>query len=182
MMEAVTFCPANRQEWRQWLQEHHASARSVWLVYYKKQANRPTLSWSEAVDEALCFGWIDSTARTIDEEKFMQFFTKRKAGSVWSKINKEKIKRLTAAGLMTPAGRKCVALARKNGSWSILDEAEALIIPKDLEQAFTSRRGSKAHFRSLSRSVQKTYLQKLVLAKRPETRLKRIQEIVNLGE
>ncbi|WP_440135016.1 YdeI/OmpD-associated family protein, partial [Chitinophaga sancti] len=95
-MEAVTFCPANRQEWRQWLQENHENAASVWLVYYKKKANRATLSWSEAVDEALCFGWIDSTARPIDEEKFMQFFTKRKAGSAWSKINKEKVKRLTA--------------------------------------------------------------------------------------
>ncbi|WP_343672939.1 YdeI/OmpD-associated family protein [Chitinophaga sp.] len=177
-----TFCPANRQEWRQWLQENHASAQSIWLVYYKKRANRPTLTWSEAVDEALCFGWIDSTARPIDEEKFMQFFTKRKPTSVWSKINKEKIRRLTAAGLMMPAGRQCISLARKNGSWSILDEVEALKIPKDLEQAFKSKRGSKAHFTTLSRSVQKSYLQRLVLAKRPETRLKRIQEIVNLGE
>lgn len=181
-MEAVTFCPASRQEWRQWLQEHHERAASVWLVYYKKKANRPSLSWSEAVDEALCFGWIDSTARPIDEEKFMQFFTKRKAGSAWSKINKDKVKRLTAAGLMMPAGRKCIALARKNGSWSILDEVEAGRIPKDLEDAFTSKRGSKAYFTALSKSVQKIYLSKLVLAKRPETRLKRIQEIVNLGE
>lgn len=181
-MEVLTFCPANRQEWRQWLQQHHDNTQSVWLVYYKKQANRPTITWSEAVDEALCFGWIDSTARPIDEEKFMQFFTKRKATSVWSKINKEKIKRLTAAGLMTPAGRKCISLAQKNGSWSILDEVEELKIPKDLEKAFKEKRGSKAHFTGLSRSTQKSYLQKLVLAKRPETRLKRIQEIVSLGE
>ncbi|WP_343693285.1 YdeI/OmpD-associated family protein [Chitinophaga sp.] len=181
-MEAVTFCPSNRQEWRQWLQENHDSAQSVWLVYYKKQANRPTITWSDAVDEALCFGWIDSTARTIDEERFMQFFTRRKANSVWSRINKEKIKRLTAAGLMTAAGKKCIDLARKNGSWSILDDVEDLKIPKDLEKAFKEKRGSKAHFKRLSKSTQKIYLQKLVLAKRPETRLKRIQEIVNLGE
>lgn len=176
-----TFCPANRQEWRQWLQENHSSAPFIWLVYYKKQANRSTLTWSEAVDEALCFGWIDSTAKTIDEEKFMQFFTKRKPTSVWSKINKEKVKRLIATGLMMPAGHQCIHLARQNGSWSILDDVEELKIPKDLEKAFKSKRGSKAHFTGLSRSVQKNYLQKLVLAKRPETRLKRIQEIVNLG-
>lgn len=177
-----TFCPANRQEWRQWLATHHHSAPSVWLVYYKKKANRPGITWSEAVDEALCFGWIDSTARPIDDEKFMQFFTKRKPNSVWSKINKEKVERLVATGLMTPAGQKCISLAKQNGSWTLLDEVEELKIPKDLEKAFKSKRGSKAHFLGLSKSVQKNYLQKLVLAKRPETRLKRIQEIVDLGE
>ena len=88
--EIPTFCPASSQEWRQWLEENHRSAESIWLVYYKKKADKPTITWSEAVDQALCFGWIDSTAKPIDEEKYMQFFSKRKPNSVWSKINKKK--------------------------------------------------------------------------------------------
>src|SRR5688572_32384261 len=89
-----TFCPANPQQWRHWLQQHHAKKQSIWLIYYKKKTNVPTITWSEAVDEALCYGWIDGTKRSIDDEKFMQFFSKRKPGSSWSKINKEKVQQL----------------------------------------------------------------------------------------
>lgn len=177
----ATFCPANRQQWRQWLQEHHNSEQSIWLVYYKKKANTATITWSDAVDEALCFGWIDSTARPVDDEKFMQFFTRRKANSVWSKINKGKVQRLIDEGLMTQAGYESIEIAKKNGSWSILDDVEELKIPKDLEKAFKSHAGAKAYFVSLSKSVKKGILQWLVLAKRPETRQKRIAEIAELA-
>ena len=88
------FHPTSKQDWRQWLLENHRLKQSVWLVYYKKKCKMPSISWSEAVDEALCFGWIDSTAKPIDEEKYKQFFTKRKPKSVWSKVNKEKVGRL----------------------------------------------------------------------------------------
>jgi len=94
------YCPKNRIEWRQWLESNHITAQSVWLVYFKKNSGSFTLSWSEAVDEALCFGWIDSTAKSIDDKQYKQFFTKRKANSIWSKINKEKIKRLDEEGLI----------------------------------------------------------------------------------
>ena len=96
--EIETFNPRSRQEWREWLQDNHDIKQSIWLIYYKKKSNNPTVLYSEAVDEALCFGWIDSKAKPLDEEKFMQFFSKRKANSVWSKVNKEKIDRLTKEG------------------------------------------------------------------------------------
>ena len=167
-----TVCPTSQQDWRQWLQANHQTQNSVWLIYYKKNSGMPTLSWSQAVDEALCFGWIDSTAKPIDDKKFMQFFCKRKPNSVWSKINKEKVQRLIDLGLMTPAGFDSIEKAKQNGSWVILDEVEELNIPQDLEDALQSQPNAKAYFESLSRSVKKSMLQWLVLAKRPETRQK----------
>jgi uncharacterized protein YdeI (YjbR/CyaY-like superfamily) len=179
--EPETFCPASQEDWRQWLMENHSVKQSVWLVYHKKKSNKPTLSWSEAVDQALCFGWIDSTKRPMDGEQFMQFFCKRKPNSIWSKINKEKVQRLTDEGLMTQAGSKSIETAKQNGSWAILDDVEELIIPKDLEKAFKIQKGSKTYFLSLSKSVRKGILSWLVLAKRPETRQKRINEIAELA-
>ena len=179
--EPETFTPTSRQHWRKWLKENHHIKQSVWLIAYKKKANVPTVVWHEAVEEALCFGWIDSVRKPIDDEKFIQFFSKRKSTSVWSKINKEKIERLTSEGLMTKAGYDCIERAKQNGSWSILDEVEELIIPKDLEKAFKTNRGSKVFFLSLSRSVRKSILQWLVMAKRPETRQNRITEIAELA-
>jgi len=176
--EIETFCPSNRQEWRQWLHEHHQSKQSVWLVYYKKKTNIPSITWSEAVDEALCFGWIDSTAKPLDEEKYMQFITRRKPKSVWSKINKDKVQRLIEEGMMMPAGYASIDIAKQNGSWSILDEVEALIIPPDLEMGFAAQPGSKEAFLSLSKSAQKALLYGLVLAKQAATREKRIGEVV----
>ncbi len=174
-------CPSNRGEWRQWLEEHHAKKQSIWLLYYKKKAAKPTLDWSEAVDEALCFGWIDSKRKPVDEEKFIQFFSKRKVRSTWSKVNKEKVLRLTEAGLMTQAGLDSIEAAKQNGSWTLLDEVEELIIPADLDKEFQRHTGSKDFFLSLSKSVRKGMLQWLVLSKQPETRLKRIQELAMLA-
>lgn len=176
-MEIESFYPSNGQQWRAWLQENHDKKQSVWLIRYKKKSGVPTISWSEAVDEALCYGWIDSTAKPIDEEKYMQFFSPRKARSTWSKVNKEKVRRLIENAKMTKAGLKCIEVAKQNGSWTILDEVEALIIPDDLEEAFKSKSGAKEFFLSLSKSVKKGILQWVVLAKRQETRQKRISEI-----
>ena len=177
-----TFYPKNRQEWRAWLEENHDKKQNIWLIYYKQKSKIPTVSYSDAVDEALCFGWIDSKAKSIDEVKFMQFFSKRKEKSVWSKINKEKIESLINSGLMAPAGFAIIEKAKANGSWAILDEVEALIIPPDLEEAFSQKLDAKTYFQSLSRTDQRNILQWLVLAKRPETRQKRIDEIVDLAE
>ncbi|MCG9899349.1 MAG: YdeI/OmpD-associated family protein [Hydrotalea sp.] len=176
------FYPKNRQEWRDWLQKNHDKKKSIWLVYYKKKSNTPTVTYSEAVDEALCFGWIDSKSKPLDDEKFMQFFSKRKAKSVWSKVNKEKIERLTKEGLMTKAGFDIIEIAKQNGSWTILDEVEALIIPKDLNDKFEKRPKAKAYFLSLSRSDKRNILQWLILARRQETRQNRISEIVELAD
>jgi uncharacterized protein YdeI (YjbR/CyaY-like superfamily) len=180
--ETETFYPKNRKEWREWLQENHNKKQSVWLIYNKKKSNVATVIYSEAVDEALCFGWIDSKAKPIDEHTFMQFFSKRKEKSVWSKVNKEKIERLAKEGLITKAGYEVIETAKLNGSWSILDQAEALIIPDDLEIEFQKRPNAKEYFLSLSRSDKRNILQWLVLAKRKETRDKRITEIVELAE
>lgn len=176
-----TLCPANRQEWRQWLEAHHGSKQSVLLIYYKKKTNLPTVLYSEAVDEALCFGWIDSTRTSLGDDQFMQLFCRRKPKSVWSKINKGKVQRLTEEGLMAAAGHACIENARQNGSWAILDEVEELKVPKDLAKAFRSWPGSKKYFMSLSRSVKKAILQWLVLARRAETRQRRITEIAELA-
>ena len=176
-----TFCPTNRQNWRKWLEENHQSKKSVWLIYYKNNTSKPTVKYSDAVDEALCFGWIDSKAKSLDDEKFMQFFSKRKPKCVWSKINKEKVQRLIECGLKTDAGFESIEVAKQNGSWSILDSAESLVIPSDLEAEFQKNPNSIDYFLSLSRSDKRNILQWLVLAKRSETRQKRIVEIVELA-
>jgi uncharacterized protein YdeI (YjbR/CyaY-like superfamily) len=180
--EIETFYPRSRQEWREWLQNNHDKKQSIWLIYYKKKSNIPTVTYSEAVDEALCFGWIDSKSKPLDEHTFMQFFCRRKNNSVWSRVNKEKIQRLTKEGLMTKAGYEIIETAKQNGSWTILDEAEALIIPADLENEFEKRPTAKAYFSTLSRSDKRNILQWLVLAKRQETREKRITEIVEFAD
>ncbi len=176
--EIETYCPKSRTEWREWLKGNHRSRPSVWLVYYTKKSGLPSLSWNEAVEEALCFGWIDSTKKTIDEFSFMQLFTKRKPKSIWSKINKEKVRQLMDSGSMTEAGYESVETAKQNGSWTILDEVEELIIPKDLEAAFEKHKGSKEYFLGLTKSTRKIILSWIVLAKRPETRQQRINEVV----
>jgi len=170
-----------RQEWREWLWENHTKKQGVWLIQYKKATGKPTLTWSEAVDEALCFGWIDSIKKKRDEESSMQFFSKRKPSSTWSKINKEKVDRLVENGLMAPAGLECIKRAKKNGSWSCLDAVEALKVPKDLIAALRRYKGAKSYFDGLSKSTRKAILQWVVLAKRPETRKKRIDEIAVLA-
>ncbi|GAB3171566.1 YdeI/OmpD-associated family protein [Telluribacter humicola] len=179
--EIETFCPTSRHDWRQWLEENHRSKQSIWLIFFKAKSGVPTLSWSEAVDEALCFGWIDSTRRSIDNEKFLQFFCWRKPKSGWSKVNKEKVQRLIEEGLMTPAGYESIATARQNGSWETLDDVEELKVPTDLTQAFEALPGSEAYFLSLSKSVRKSILHWIVLAKRPETRQNRINEVAELA-
>lgn len=179
--ETSAFYPVSKRAWRSWLQKNHAKEKSVWLICYKQNSGKPTLSWSDAVDEALCFGWIDSTRKTIDEESFMQFFAKRKAGSTWSKINKAKVQQLIDEDRMAPAGLASIELAKKNGSWNILDTVETLSIPKDLAKEFKLRKGSEEYFMSLSKSIRKMMLQWIVLAKRPETRAKRIHEIAALA-
>jgi uncharacterized protein YdeI (YjbR/CyaY-like superfamily) len=176
-----TYHPKDRKAWRQWLVKYHHVKISVWLVFYKTKTGKRGLSWSEAVDEALCFGWIDSKALTIDEDRYKQFFTRRKPKSVWSKINKEKVKQLIEAGLMTEAGMRCIDIAKENGSWTSLDAVEELTIPKDLEKAFRQHKGSKSFFAGLSKSVRKGMLHWITMAKRPETRERRINELVELA-
>lgn len=177
IQEVEHFYPKTKQHWRKWLEKNHIRKDAVWLIHYKQNAGKPTIRWSDAVDEALCFGWIDSKGVTIDEFSFKQYYCKRKPNSTWSKVNKEKLKQLIAENKMTDTGLACVEIAKQNGSWTILDEVEEFKIPKDLSKAFRNNKGSKKYFLSLSKSKQKMLLQWIVLAKQLQTRQKRIDEI-----
>ena len=181
MLDIETFYPKSQTEWREWLLENHSSKLSVWIIFYKKKSEQSTITWSQSVDEALCFGWIDSVKKKLDDERSIQFFSKRKPNGTWSKINKAKVEQLIATGKMTKAGHDVISSAKQNGSWTILDDVEELIIPKDLEKEFKSKPGSKDFFLSLSKSVKKGMLQWIVLAKQPATRQKRIAEIATLA-
>lgn len=176
--EIETYCPKSRQEWRTWLEKNSATEHAVWLVYFKSFTKVPSLSWSDAVDEALCFGWIDSTKKTIDKERYMQYFSKRKAKSNWSKINKEKVDQLIQNNLMTQAGFDSIETAKQNGSWTLIDAIEALVVPKDLEEALATDQTAKDYFEGLSKSDTKLLLHWVFSAKRTETRQKRIVDVV----
>lgn len=171
----------NRKEWRKWLELNHLEKDSVWLIFYKKNSPRFNLSWSESVDESLCFGWIDSTKKTIDNERFKQYFSKRKPKSNWSKVNKDKVKNLVKEGLMRDAGFKSIEIAKENGSWTILDSVENLEVPNELEQEFKRNREAKEYFENLSKSTKKALLYWIISAKKDETRTKRIVDIVENG-
>lgn len=175
--EVETYCPKSQTDWRNWLVKNHQLKQSVWLVYYKSSTKVASIGWSEAVDEALCFGWIDSTRKTIDNDRYRQYFSRRNPNSIWSRINKDKVDYLISKNLMQEAGYKAIETAKNNGSWFILDEVEALILPKDLKEEFDKRVGSLGYYESLSKSTKKNLLGWVVLAKRPETRQKRIIEI-----
>ena len=172
------FCPENSSDWRRWLSKNHIQEDAIWLVLHKKSSPAYNLSWSEAVDEALCYGWIDSTKKTIDQNKYKQYFSKRKEKSNWSKVNKEKIKTLINQGLMQEAGYKSIAIAKENGSWDILNDVENLILPSDLKKALSHAQNTLSFYEGLSKSKKKILLHWVSSAKRPETREKRILEIV----
>jgi len=172
------FYPDSPESWRAWLEANHAVKQSVWVVYYKKNAGMPTINQSLAADQALCFGWIDSIARPLDDKSYMQFFSPRKPKSTWSKVNKQKVAVLLEAGLITKAGLESIAIAKQNGSWELLDQVEELILPDDLNLALEHQPEAMIFYSALSRSVKKAFLQWLVLARQAETRQNRITEIV----
>ncbi|PHJ63610.1 hypothetical protein VF14_12250 [Nostoc linckia z18] len=177
--ELATFCPNSREQWRKWLETNHLTSSGVWLIYYKVKSGKPSVRYSEAVKEALCFGWIDSKVKSLDEERYMQIFTPRKPKSVWSKLNKQYIEELIEQGLIAKAGLDKIAMAKQNGSWNSLDAIEALIIPSDLNQALEANKTAKDYFEALSNSSKKNILFWIESAKRPQTRLKRIEQTVN---
>lgn len=171
----------DRKEWRQWLQNNYSISPGIWLVYYKRDSGKTTISYEDAVEEALSFGWIDSKANTLDDERYMQVFTPRKQGSIWSKINKQRVEKLIKEGLMTSAGLEKIEAAKKDGSWNFLDDIEDLIIPLDLKQALDSNVSAKTNFESFSISVKKQILYWIKSAKRDATRKNRIEKVVELA-
>ncbi|MDO8880517.1 MAG: YdeI/OmpD-associated family protein [Coriobacteriia bacterium] len=171
--------PKDRAEWRAWLVEHHATSPGVRLAIGKKGNPVTALTYEDAVEEALCFGWIDSMARRLDEHRYTGAMTPRRPGSVWAKSNKERVARLSAAGLMMPAGQAAVDRARADGSWDILSDADDLIEPDDLSRELHAHPGARAGFDSLAVSARRMALFWIASAKRPETRARRIAETVS---
>lgn len=176
-----SFCPIDRAAWREWLLNNHQTEQSVYLIYWKKSSGRVNLVWEEAVEEALCFGWIDSVKKSMDQDRFMQLFTPRKPNSNWSKINKDKITILSEAGKMHLSGLKSVSLAKENGSWTKLDAIEALIVPQDLQEEMDKNSVVASYYEQQSKSVKKSILYWLFSAKRENTRRKRLDSFLEVA-
>ncbi len=166
----------DRDAWRRWLERHHDRSQGVWLTIRKRRADGPGVAYQDAVEEALCFGWIDSRMRPVDERTYLLTMTPRRPGGIWAASNKERVARLTAAGRMAPAGLAVVEAAKADGSWDVLTDAEALVVPEDLEAALAASAG--ARFDALPPSMRTQLLYWIASAKRPETRAKRIEATV----
>lgn len=171
----------DRSEWRKWLEKNHATSSGVWLIYYKKGSGKPSVSYDEAVEEALCFGWIDSRVNALDDERYMQVFSPRKPKSSWSKLNKQRVDQLIQNGLMTAAGLEKIEAAKRDGSWNTLDAIEDLQFSADLMEALESNKTAYDNFMAFSTSSKKNIVRWIESAKRLETRLKRIEETVTLA-
>lgn len=180
MAELKKVRPKSRAAWRKWLQEHHATSRGIWLVFAKKHTKLPSLSYEDAVEEALCFGWIDSLLKSIDDRFHMQMFTPRKAKSAWSALNRARAARLIKSGLMAPTGLGAVALAKETGTWSTWSHVESLTVPAELKKALDANPDAKTHWPTYTDSARRSFLYSLSDAKRPETRERRIKRIVDL--
>ena len=170
----------NDSAWREWLHESHSQKEGIYLIFYAVTHEKESMRWEEAVRVALCYGWIDSTVKNIGPGKRRQYFCPRKPKSVWSKVNKDHIKGLEKSNLMHSSGFASIAIAKKNGSWTALDDVEKGIIPKELQDAFDKNKVAFVNFQNFTRGQRKSYLYYLNQAKREETRQKRIAEIVKL--
>lgn len=166
----------SRAAWREWLVEHHATAGGVWLVSWRTPTGRPRMTYDESVLEALAVGWIDGQAKTLDEQRTMQWFAPRRPSSSWSALNKERVERVEAEGIMLPAGRAAIERSKANGMWSVLDEADALIEPPELAALLDADPAARANWDAFPPSVRRWALSSIALAKRSDTRERRIAE------
>ncbi|MBD0832335.1 YdeI/OmpD-associated family protein [Aestuariibaculum sediminum] len=166
--------------WRAWLHNNYDSAKGVYLIFYKIDHEQKSMRWEDAVKVALCYGWIDSTVKSLGNGKRRQYFTPRKPKSVWSALNKSYIKELITRGLMHDNGLKAIEIAKKNGSWNALDDVEKGIIPNDLQREFDNNQNALNNYLNFAPSYRKNYLYWLNQAKREATRKKRITEIIQL--
>jgi uncharacterized protein YdeI (YjbR/CyaY-like superfamily) len=168
----------DRSAWRKWLRAHRAKSTGIWLVFDKKSSRPDRLKYGDAVEEALCFGWVDSLVRPLDDMQYMQYMSPRKPKSAWSKSNKDRVERLIAQGLMAKPGLAAIELAKKNGSWTEFDAIEALIVPDDLAAALDAKPVAARNFAALPPVRRKQFLYFINNVKRPENRAKRIKEVV----
>ncbi|TSE11222.1 YdeI/OmpD-associated family protein [Aquimarina algiphila] len=172
----------NDKEWRAWLHENYNQSQGVYLILYKVESKQPSMRWEEAVRVALCYGWIDSTVKRLDDLRRRQYFCPRKPKSIWSKVNKTHIIDLIKNNLMHESGLMSIDTAKKNGSWIALDDVEDGIIPKDLKHAFVQNPKAFKNYQNFAKGYRKSYLYWLYNAKRQETRDKRIVEIIKFCE
>lgn len=180
MDKVAHFYAKDRQSWRDWLEKNHQTENAIWLVFDKGKDR--TLSWQDIVQEALCFGWIDSRPGKVSETQSKIYVSKRKPRSVWSKINKAHIEKLIAKGLMTPAGIESVEIAKSNGSWNALDLSDNLVYPRELDDMFKQDHEAKANFEKFPVGVKRNTLQWIYDAKREETKIIRIHQIVEAAK
>ena len=172
----------NSLEWRNWLHDNHHSSKGIELVFYKVNSEFESMRWEEAVQVAICYGWIDSTVRKLDDERRKQTFTPRKDKSVWSKLNKTYIEKLIKENSIHESGLRKIEIAKQNGSWESLDDVERLIIPDDLLLAINKNQIALNNYTNFSPSYRKSYLYWLNQTKRRETRKIRIEQIIKLCE
>ena len=173
------FHTGSRQELREWLMEHHLSSSGVWLVTYRRITGKPRPEYGDVVEELLCFGWIDGKLVKLDDERTMLLCTPRRPRSQWARSNKERVERLTAAGLMQPRGLEVVALARGNGSWDFLNDVEEMVEPQDLRDALDAVPEARRHWEAYPASYRRQVLYWVYSAKRPETRRTRVGRVVS---
>lgn len=176
-----TFYAKNRKEWRRWLVKNHQSQKSVWLIIYHKSSPMPSIYYDEAVEEAICFGWIDSIAHKRDNESKYQFFANRKPKSNWSKANRDRAEKMIAQDLMTDAGMKAIDVAKKTGTWTALESVQKNELPPDLEKEFNRNKKAFENFKLFPPSSKRIILEWIMNAKKAETRAKRIGETVALA-
>ena len=172
----------DRATWRAWLEANHATATSAWLVTYRPGSGRPILDYADAVEEALCFGWVDSRGGALDAERTKLYFAPRNPRSAWAKSNKERVERLIAEGRMAPAGLAAIEVAKANGTWTILDAVERLEVPDDLAAALADRPPAREEWDAFPRSARRGILEWIAIARRPETRAARILEAATLAQ
>lgn len=180
-MKEETLLVTDRQQWRQWLSEEGGNRPEIWLIYHKKHTGKPRIPYDDAVEEALCFGWIDSTVRRIDEDRFMQRFTPRRPKSNWSALNRRRAESMLKQGLVKAPGLACIEEAKANGNWDAAGLAAVEIeMPQELAQALKANQKARVNFSGLSASNKKKFLGWVAVAKRPETRERRAKEAVGL--
>ena len=169
--------PFDRAGWREWLIANHGSSNGVYLLSWRRGSGKASVPYDDAVEEALCVGWIDSTGRPLDEKRAIQWFSPRRARSGWARSNKERVARLEAAGLMLPAGFAAIEEAKRNGMWALVDDVENHVVPDDLAAALAAAPPARENWDAFSKSARRAMLEWVVQARRPETRAKRIAAI-----
>jgi uncharacterized protein YdeI (YjbR/CyaY-like superfamily) len=178
----ITFYAKNSEEWRNWLSENHEKESKVWLILYKKDSVTESITYPQAVDDAICFGWIDSLVNKRAEDSRYQYFAKRNPKSNWSKVNKDKVARLTKENKIMPAGQKMIDLAKKTGTWTFLEKVDNLELPEQMQEIFNKNKIAFENWEKFPFSAKRGILEWIYSAKKEETQLARITETVTLAE